>query len=74
MSEPTKRLYPSARVRQSSRGLVHCVAQCSVCEWSDDRQLKAARAATAHVRETGHKVLVEQGIVYSVSIRDRGPR
>ena len=57
----------SAKVQRSSRWLVHCIAKCSDCEWDDDAYHTAARAASQHVRETGHKVAVDQGIVYFVS-------
>jgi len=67
--------YTSARVERSSRGLVRCVAQCTDCSWAEDAYLSAARAATTHVRATGHTVNVDQGVVYSVRIREpRGGR
>lgn len=62
------KLAPSAQVRRSSRGLVHCIAQCSDCEWTEDAYRTAARAATRHVRQSGHRVAVDQGIIYYVSL------
>jgi hypothetical protein len=63
------RMIPSARIERTSRGLVHCIALCRDCAWSDDDYIDAARAATRHVRQTGHTVEVEQGIVYSVRVK-----
>ncbi len=51
---------------RTSRSLIHCVATCRECQWRNDDYLKASRAATRHVSETGHAVNVDQGIVYSV--------
>lgn len=68
--------YPSSRVRRSSRGLIHCIASCRDCEWSEDNFVTAGRRATAHVRATGHTVSVEQGIQYTVrseATADFGP-
>jgi len=64
----------SCQVERTSRGLVHCLAQCKECEWSSDSYPKAARSATAHVRQTGHTVGVEQVIVYTVRPVGRAPR
>jgi len=60
---------PASHVRRSSRGLIHALAVCRECDWSEDYYLRAARAATKHVRETGHSVSVEQATVYSVGLR-----
>jgi hypothetical protein len=68
MSEP--RLAPSSRVQRSSRALIHALAECQVCEWSDGDCLGAARAATRHARETHHTVTVEQGVSYVVRIKE----
>ena len=56
------------RTERTSRSLVHCIAQCRDCAWSDDDYVRAARRATLHVHETGHTVSVEQGIVYAVRV------
>lgn len=61
----------SAQVQRSGRHLVHCIAECRDCGWSEQNYLRAARAASAHVRETGHTVSVDQGIVYCVYPRRR---
>ena len=60
---------PASHVRRSSRGLIHAIAQCRDCDWSEDYYLKAAREATKHVRETGHTVSVDQGTVYTVRLK-----
>ena len=54
------------RVRKSERGIVHCLAVCTGCDWYDDAYLSAAKAATEHVKETGHTVSVEQVVVYTL--------
>ena len=35
----------------------------------DTNNRAAAREATRHVRQTGHTVTVEQGIVYAVTVK-----
>lgn len=67
----TQMRFTAAQVRRSSRNLIHCIAQCRECDWMSDDYLTAARSATRHVRETGHTVSVEQGIVYAVSVPGR---
>jgi len=71
MTDKQRTKYPSSRVERTSRRLVHCIAQCKECEWMEDSYLRAARAATKHMRTTGHAVGVDQGIVYTVRLRDR---
>ena len=61
--------YPASRVQRTSRGLMHCIAECKSCAWRDEHYVGAARAATRHCRETGHEVMVDQGIIYTVRIR-----
>jgi hypothetical protein len=63
------RMIPAARIERTSRGLVHCIAQCRGCRWSADSYLTAAREATRHVRQTGHTVSVKQEIVYYVRVK-----
>lgn len=53
-------------VLRINRGLVHCIATCSVCTWSSEDYLRARKAARDHVRSTGHRVAVDEGIVYEV--------
>ena len=46
------------KIEHTSRGLLHCIAECRECAWREEYYLKAARAASRHVRETGHTVSV----------------
>ena len=59
-------MIPSSKIERSSRHLVRCVAECRTCDWHKGHYLKAARAATKHVRDTGHEVDVERTEVYTV--------
>ena len=49
-------------------GIIHAYAQCSECEWDksiniDDknRMQKLRNAIYCHVKETGHRVMLETG-------------
>lgn len=57
------------QVRRWPRRVIHCLANCPECGFMNDNYRKAARAATKHVRETGHKVSVDVGLVYYVGLR-----
>jgi hypothetical protein len=67
-----KAKYTSRQIKRTSRGLVRCLAQCRDCGWMADRYVGAARAASAHVRQTGHTVNVEQVITYKVHVAGWG--
>lgn len=56
-------------ITKTKKGLVHCIAICSECDWREDGYRKAARAATNHVKKTGHLVNVDQGFVYQVKVK-----
>lgn len=56
------------RVETTRPGLVHCIAACKDCEWTDDNYLAASSEARKHVRETGHTVSVESGRVHEVRV------
>lgn len=43
------------------------MAQCKECNFNDGYYKTAARKATKHTKETGHKVMVEMGVSYEVS-------
>lgn len=55
-----------AQTLKTPRRVVHCIAQCRNCEWSDDAFKTAARNASRHAHENRHQVLVEHGITYTV--------
>ena len=62
-------MIPSSKIERSPRHLVRCVATCRTCDWHAGHFATAARAATQHVRETGHKVDVERSEVYAVRVK-----
>jgi len=61
-------MIPSSKIERTSRGIIHCYAECRACDWKNET-VKAARAATKHVRETGHAVSVDIGEVYTVRVK-----
>ena len=54
-AEPRKQSY--------KKGLIHAIADCTVCgkHWED--YMTAQKLAAAHARRTGHKVIVDLGYV-----------
>jgi hypothetical protein len=46
------------------KGLVHAIADCTVCGKHWENYLTAQKNAAQHTRKTGHKVIVDLG--YSV--------
>jgi len=48
------------------KGITSCIALCTGCGWFNEDQFTAARKASRHVRNTGHKVSVEQAVSYIV--------
>jgi len=62
-------MIPSSRIERSPRHLVSCRANCRACDWYAGHFSTAARAATKHVRETGHEVDVERTEVYTVRVK-----
>lgn len=65
-------MIPSRRTERVGRGVIHCLARCSVasCGWEEENYERAERLATQHVRKTGHSVMVDQGIVYEVRLKE----
>lgn len=53
---------------KTPRRLIHCIADCHQCDWRSDNHKTAAREAAKHHRDTGHEVLVEQGITYRLKL------
>ncbi len=41
--------------------LIHAVADCHDCSWSEHDYKKCVQAARRHAQKTGHNVLVETG-------------
>ena len=41
--------------------VVHCVAQCSDCDFEETDYIVAGRKAREHAKKTGHEVIVETG-------------
>lgn len=52
---------------KSQPRIIHCIAQCKDCDWTEDDYKSAARDAADHSRREGHVVRVEQGVVYTVT-------
>jgi len=55
------------RTYKHNVGIIHCIAECSVCDWREAHYRKAARAASKHARDTLHTVRVDVGSMYDVS-------
>jgi hypothetical protein len=55
------------RIKRTSHGTTHRIAQCYNCDWNDsykggaDLVERVAKAAKAHAQATGHSVVVESG-------------
>jgi len=60
-----RRMRKPRTVRTPQR-IIHCIANCQTCNWTEEGYLKAARAGSIHTRRTGHVVVVEQGTTYEV--------
>lgn len=55
-------------VKVEKTGLIHAYAQCNECSWDDtisigelNRMQKLRNRIYAHVKKTGHKVILETG-------------
>jgi hypothetical protein len=53
--------YTAHQVERTSRGLVHCVAQCTICGWSNESYTKAARRKMLRVPSSRNPSCVERG-------------
>jgi len=42
-------------------GVVHCIAECTNCDWNSDNYMTANRLARNHAKSKKHKVSVEIG-------------
>lgn len=55
------------RTKRLDKGTIHCVAQCTVCDWKCGDYRFAQRDAQKHCRNTGHDVIVDVGHVYRIT-------
>lgn len=52
------------RVIRTRKHIAHVLAHCTKCNFEEQLYTKAARAASAHTKRTGHRVKVEVGVFY----------
>lgn len=52
--------------------IVHGIAHCTECEWSEDDYLTVRRRAASHARRTGHRVSAEVGYAVEYGPEERG--
>jgi len=45
--------------------LIHAIAQCSDCDWTEEHYLKAQNEARKHYLKTGHQIIVETGSTFT---------
>lgn len=45
------------------KGLIHGIAYCTQCDWSEEDYLTVQRRAAQHARTTGHKVTADLGYI-----------
>lgn len=57
---------------RGAKVLVHCIAHCNDCGWTDESRHYGSRFAMRHAKNTGHSVSVEFG--YSQHIYDYDKR
>lgn len=50
-----------AHKRRFRKWLVHAVAYCAECRFSDENYITAQRSARNHANKTGHRVQLELG-------------
>lgn len=53
------------KVKRTPKKIIHAIAHCESCSFMDELYSSAARSATKHTKETGHRVAVELGIHYN---------
>jgi hypothetical protein len=53
----------SVQRRVSRKGLIHGIAHCTQCDWSEEDYLTVQRRAAQHARTTGHKVTADLGYI-----------
>jgi hypothetical protein len=56
------------QIKRSSKRIIHAIAHCEECDFQAEWYLTAAREATKHCRETGHRVGVELGLSYHLTL------
>lgn len=44
-------------------GLIHGIAHCTECDWSEEDYLTVQKRAAQHARTTGHKVTADLGYI-----------
>ena len=54
-----RRLHPIV----GHKGLIHGIAECTVCGWREENYLVVQKRAPAHARTTGHRVMADLGYV-----------
>ena len=45
----------------SRKALIHGIASCTQCDWSEEDYLTVQKRAAQHARTTGHKVTADLG-------------
>ena len=58
-------------MNKTNCGVIHVVATCEDCEWSETGYLNGVRKAYYHAKKTGHTVTVETGNawIYNPKVR-----
>jgi FixJ family two-component response regulator len=51
------------RIQVRGAGLIHGIAHCTQCDWSEEDYLRVQRRAAQHARTTGHKVTADLGYI-----------
>jgi hypothetical protein len=51
----------------SRKGLIHGIAHCTQCDWSNEDYLTVQRRAAQHACVTGHKVTADLGYIVEYS-------
>lgn len=54
------------KIFKTAKRVVHAIAHCDNCDFTEDLYSSAAWEATKHAKATGHTVSVEQGVHYKV--------
>ena len=48
-------------VKSQGGGVIHRMAHCNICDWTEGLRHKAINAARRHTEKTGHETTVETG-------------
>lgn len=46
------------------KGRIGCIADCTECDWTDHHYFTARESAKKHARETGHRVVGEETVLF----------